>query len=169
MDHKNFKKCHSRNLDQTDLILDFLSTLDKSKNAFTWQDEISQINRDWCQMMSSGDEEECLKEEDRPDSKQEPLTPSKRVTWSEKLTNVKAISPNNPNNFINPRSSDILKSYRNLDHYDNPKLRSPSHQQKYLNNQHSFHQKSPRKNSSKAVRLISFHPSNVWKSKLKCN
>lgn len=115
-------------------------------------------------MNSDGDEEDCLKAEDQADSKQEPLTPSKRVTWSEKLTNVKAISPNQ-NNFINnqlnPRSGDVLKSYRALDHYDNPKLRSPSHQQKYLNHQHSFHQKSPRKNGSKAVRLISFHPSNV--------
>merc|ERR1712025_1081263 len=52
MEHKNFKKCHSRNLDQTDLILDFLSTLDKNKNAgYSWQEEINQINKDWVRMM----------------------------------------------------------------------------------------------------------------------
>jgi len=51
MEQKNFKKCHSRNLDQTDLILDFLSNLDKSKNSFTWRDELNQINQDWTHMM----------------------------------------------------------------------------------------------------------------------
>merc|ERR1712029_1263990 len=48
-------------------------------------------------MNSSEDEDEYSKEEeaseDRVDSKQEPLTPSKKVTWSDKLTAVKNISP----------------------------------------------------------------------------
>merc|ERR1719323_2198714 len=48
-------------------------------------------------MNSSEDEDEYSKEEeaseDRVDSKQEPLTPSKKVTWSHKLTAVKNISP----------------------------------------------------------------------------
>ena len=84
-DNKNFKKCHSRNLDQTDLILDFLSTLDKAKAGYTWEEELQQINQDWSRMMETADTVDSV--DPGPES------PSKRVTWSEKLTAVKTISP----------------------------------------------------------------------------
>merc|ERR1712226_1266335 len=74
---KSFKKSHSRNLEQTDLILDFLSSLDKSKSSawVPWQAEINQINQDWLRRMDSVEGEEVSR-----------MSPSKRVTWSEKLT-----------------------------------------------------------------------------------
>merc|ERR1712154_671927 len=57
---KSFKKSHSRNLEQTDLILDFLSSLDKSKSSawVPWQAEINQINEDWLRRMDTVEEEE---------------------------------------------------------------------------------------------------------------
>merc|ERR1712154_640834 len=74
---KSFRKSHSRNLEQTDLILDFLSSLDKSKSSawVPWQAEINQINQDWLRRMDAVDGEEASR-----------MSPSKRVTWSEKLT-----------------------------------------------------------------------------------
>ena len=166
MEQKNFKKCHSRNLEQTDLILDFLSTLDKSKNSFTWQDEINQINQDWCKMMnSSEDEDEYSKEEaseDRVDSKQEPLTPSKKVTWSHKLTAVKNISPQHHHHH-----GGSVKPFRGDTHHGDAtvKLKSPPkyyHQQNFHHHHHHHHhhQHSPRKSGAK-VRLISFHPNTL--------
>ena len=110
MDQKNFKKCHSRNLDQTDLILDFLSNLDKSKNSFTWRDELNQINQDWTQMMTEKDgAEDDIGQEHQQQLHQEepPLSPSKRVTWSDKLTNVKTISPPRSQNYDQNRQIDI--------------------------------------------------------------
>ena len=98
-DNKNFKKCHSRNLDQTDLILDFLSTLDKAKAGYTWEEELQQINQDWSRMMETADTVDTVDTVDSVDTvdtgyrRLGPESPSKRVTWSEKLTAVKTISP----------------------------------------------------------------------------
>ena len=80
---KSFRKSHSRNLEQTDLILDFLSSLDKSKSSawVPWQAEINQINQDWLRRMDAVDGEEASR-----------MSPSKRVTWSEKLTNSKPVT-----------------------------------------------------------------------------
>ena len=85
---KNFKKSHSRNLEQTDLILDFLSSLDKSKSAFPWQEEINQINDDWFRRMESVPEDKSASNHAVDLS----LSPSKKVTWSEKLTNTKPVT-----------------------------------------------------------------------------
>ena len=93
---KNFKKSHSRNLEQTDLILDFLSSLDKSKSAFPWQEEINQINDDWFRRMESVPEDKSASNHAVDLS----LSPSKKVTWSEKLTNIKTIS-------VSPRQTDM--------------------------------------------------------------
>jgi len=89
---KSFKKSHSRNLEQTDLILDFLSSLDKSKPSawVPWQAEINQINEDWLRRMDSVEEEETSR---RPHTAHLNLSPSKRVTWSEKLTNTNTKQP----------------------------------------------------------------------------
>ena len=88
---KSFKKSHSRNLEQTDLILDFLSSLDKSKSSawVPWQAEINQINEDWLRRMDSVEEEETSR---RPHTAHLNMSPSKRVTWSEKLTNSKPVT-----------------------------------------------------------------------------
>jgi len=89
---KSFKKSHSRNLEQTDLILDFLSSLDKSKTSawVPWQAEINQINEDWLRRMDSVEEEETSR---RHQTAHLNLSPSKRVTWSEKLTNTNTKQP----------------------------------------------------------------------------
>ena len=91
---KNFKKSHSRNLEQTDLILDFLSSLDKSKSAFPWQEEINQINDDWFRRMESVPEDKSASNHAVDLS----LSPSKKVTWSEKLTNTKPVTGHNKQN-----------------------------------------------------------------------
>merc|ERR1712038_543295 len=85
---KSFKKSHSRNLEQTDLILDFLSSLDKSKSSawVPWQAEINQINEDWLRRMDSV--EEVDSRQHQQDTAHLNMSPSKRVTWSEKLTNT---------------------------------------------------------------------------------
>ena len=127
----NFKKCHSRNLDQTDLILDFLSTLDKSKNSYTWQDELNQINKDWCRMMEDSEDSDEAQEQESQQQQQQysqqqhyqpqyqqqtPMSPSKKVTWSEKLTNVKTISPKQQcqAGIPDPRSSDTQHPHSRL-------------------------------------------------------
>ena len=94
---KSFKKSHSRNLEQTDLILDFLSSLDKSKSSawVPWQAEINQINEDWLRRMDSVEEEETSR---RQHTAHFNMSPSKRVTWSEKLTNTKPVTDHNKQN-----------------------------------------------------------------------
>ena len=80
------RRCHSRNHHQQDLILDFLSSLDKNKITSQWQNEVNQINEDWFNMMqvnNKHNEEASLKE-----------NPSnKYVTWRENLLDIKTISP----------------------------------------------------------------------------
>jgi hypothetical protein len=80
------RRCHSRNHHQQDLILDFLSSLDKNKISSQWQSEVNQINVDWFNKMQENYEhfeEASLKE-----------NPSnKHVTWREKLLDIKTISP----------------------------------------------------------------------------
>ena len=80
------RRCHSRNHHQQDLILDFLSSLDKNKITSQWQSEVNQINEDWFNKMevnNENKEEQSLKE-----------NPSdKRVTWKENLLDIKTISP----------------------------------------------------------------------------
>ena len=80
------RRCHSRNHHQQDLILDFLSSLDKNKITSQWQSEVNQINEDWFNMMQVNNEnieEASVKE-----------NPSnKRVTWRENLLDIKTISP----------------------------------------------------------------------------
>ena len=92
---KNFKKSHSRNLEQADLILDFLSSLDKSKSATSWQEEINRINDDWYRRMESDAEDK------RSTSQTLELSPSKKVTWSEKLTNMKSVTVSGPTEMYN--------------------------------------------------------------------
>ena len=89
---KSFKKSHSRNLEQTDLILDFLSSLDKSKSSawVPWQAEINQINEDWLRRMDSV--EEVDSRQHQQDTAHLNMSPSKRVTWSEKLTATKPLT-----------------------------------------------------------------------------
>ena len=88
---KSFKKSHSRNLEQTDLILDFLSSLDKSKTSawVPWQEEINQINEDWFRRM---DDVKAERNSSGHHSNHLHLSPSKRVSWSEKLTNTKPVT-----------------------------------------------------------------------------
>ena len=90
---KNFKKSHSRNLEQADLILDFLSSLDKSKSATSWQEEINRINDDWYRRMESDAEDK------RSTSQTLELSPSKKGTWSEKLT--KSVTVSGPTEMYN--------------------------------------------------------------------
>ena len=102
MDQKNFKKCHSRNLEQTDLILDFLSTLDKTKGGYSWRQELSEINKDWTRRMDNDELDGYKNQNNRSQNEfstmktSVTLSPSKKVTWSSKLTNVKTISPKQP-------------------------------------------------------------------------
>ena len=76
----------SRNHHQQDLILDFLTSLDKNKITSQCQSEVNQINEDWFntkQVNNEHNEEASLKE-----------NPSnKRVTWRENLLDIKTISP----------------------------------------------------------------------------
>jgi len=97
---KSFKKSHSRNLEQTDLILDFLSSLDKSKSSawVPWQEEINKINADWVRRMDSVEEKNSHSSNT---NQHNVMSPSKRVTWSEKLTNIKPIS-------VSPRPTEML-------------------------------------------------------------
>ena len=89
---KSFKKSHSRNLEQTDLILDFLSSLDKSKTSawVPWQEEINQINADWFRRMDAVEAEKSSSRHQH--SPHLNMSPSKRVTWSEKLTATKPLT-----------------------------------------------------------------------------
>jgi len=189
MEQKNFKKCHSRNLDQTDLILDFLSNLDKSKNSFTWRDELNQINQDWTHMMKekNGDKEESGQEHQRrlhQDDPDPPLSPSKRVTWSDKLTNVKTISPprthqdhvnqidiHHPRLLINPDCDQIRQNpvRRNIKYQYTPEGISDfrSSPQKHYHHHHhhqphhrNLHQFEPGRAAPK-MRLISIVPNNL--------
>ena len=63
--------------------MDFLTSLDKNKPSNPWQTQFNQINDEWCKMMQENSEEESLKEN----------TSNKHVTWSEKLLDIKTISP----------------------------------------------------------------------------
>ena len=190
MEQKNFKKCHSRNLDQTDLILDFLSNLDKSKNSFAWRDELNQINQDWTHMMKekNGDDEESGQEHQRrlhQDDPDPPLSPSKRVTWSDKLTNVKTISPPRPHQdhvsqieihhprlLINPDCDQIRQNpvKRNIKYQYTPEGISDfrSSPQKHYHHHHHHHQPHHRNlqqfepgRAAPKMRLISIVPNNL--------
>ena len=103
---KSFKKSHSRNLEQTDLILDFLSSLDKSKSSawVPWQAEINQINEDWLRRMDSVDGAESSR---RPHTTHLNMSPSKKVTWSEKLTNTKTKPQTGP---VGPKQTEMFFS-----------------------------------------------------------
>eukprot|EP00091_Calanus_sinicus_P013775 TRINITY_DN30598_c0_g1_i1.p1 TRINITY_DN30598_c0_g1~~TRINITY_DN30598_c0_g1_i1.p1 ORF type:complete len:151 (-),score=10.08 TRINITY_DN30598_c0_g1_i1:54-506(-) len=80
------RRCHSRNHHQQDLILDFLSSLDKNKKTSQWQSQVSQINEDWFNMMQVNNED--------IDQTSLKANPSKKcVTWSENLLDIKTISP----------------------------------------------------------------------------
>ena len=63
--------------------MDFLTSLDKNKPSNPWQAQVNQINDEWCKMMQEESEEESMKEN----------TSNKHVTWSEKLLDIKTISP----------------------------------------------------------------------------
>merc|ERR1712227_1127068 len=116
-------------------------------------------------MNSSEDEDEYTKEEeaseDRVDGKQEPLTPSKKVTWSHKLTAVKNISPqHHHHHHHHNHHGGSVKPFRGDPHHGDAtvKLKSPPkyyHQQNFHphHHQHHPHQHSPRKSGAK-VRLI---------------
>jgi len=145
---KNFKKSHSRNLEQTDLILDFLSSLDKSKSSFPWQDEINQINADWFRRMDSDSEtsdrfrrmDTTSGASDKTSSRHHTmsLSPSKKVTWSEKLTNIKtvAVSPKHTDmynlsgkqvkNCFSPKSSTENLTSQNSENLYSERLKSSS-------------------------------------------
>ena len=103
---KSFKKSHSRNLEQTDLILDFLSSLDKSKSSawVPWQAEINQINEDWLRRMDSVDGAESSR---RPHTTHLNMSPSKKVTWSEKLTHTKTKPQTGP---VGPKQTEMFFS-----------------------------------------------------------
>ena len=189
----NFKKCHSGNLDQTDLILDFLSTLDKSKNSYTWQDELNQINKDWCRMMEDSDESDGAQSQDENQQQQytqqqqqhysqqqhyqypqqTPMSPSKKVTWSEKLTNVKTISPKQCQSTMmvapDPRSSDIQHPHsRLLPDTDNVRQQQQSdvrqyHHQKQYHHHHHHRDLFPYEagRAGPKMRLISIVPNSL--------
>ena len=84
--NKSRRRCHSRNHHQQDLILDFLSSLDKNKMTSQWQSEVNQINEDWfnkIQVNNEQIEEVSLKE-----------NPSNKcVTWRKNLLDIQTISP----------------------------------------------------------------------------
>jgi len=182
MEHKNFKKCHSRNLDQTDLILDFLSTLDKNKNAgYSWQEEINQINKDWVRMMDGdpGSQDSLDGDHDTPASQyqkniststnQQMMSPSKKVTWSSKLTNVKTISPKHhpppsapdyrnrllKHNQENVNATDATE-HVDSDTRDNLTYKSQPKHYHHHHHVHPHHGRSPHK-----MRLISFVPNGL--------
>ena len=79
----NMRRRHSRNHHSQEVIMDFLTSLDKNKPSNPWQTQFNQINDEWCKMMQENSEEESLKEN----------TSNKHVTWSEKLLDIKTISP----------------------------------------------------------------------------
>ena len=157
-DNKNFKKCHSRNLDQTDLILDFLSTLDKAKAGYTWEEELQQINQDWSRMMETADTVDSVVPG--------PESPSKRVTWSEKLTAVKTISPKQQQQAREPDRAECLarlgpapapslqETQRQRDLGYKPQLRPP----RPLPRPHHHHHGGP---GPGKLRLVSVLPHNL--------
>jgi len=193
MEHKNFKKCHSRNLDQTDLILDFLSTLDKNKNAgYSWQEEINQINKDWVRMMDGdpGSQDSLDGHHDPPPTRQyqktistsnnqQLLSPSKKVTWSSKLTNVKTISPKHhpPPSVPDSRNRLLLKHSNqenvnatdatgHVDSDNSDNLTYKSHPKHYHHHghphpHHGHHHPHGRGRSPHKMRLISFVPNGL--------
>merc|ERR1712179_491468 len=69
--NNNYRRCHSRQSDQHDNILEFLSSLDKKKSS-SWESRVHKINQDWSSMVDDDD---------------------KHVTWSDDLLDVKMISP----------------------------------------------------------------------------
>ena len=164
MDQKNFKKCHSRNLDQTDLILDFLSTLDKTKGGYSWQQELSEINKDWSRRMDN-DELDGFKNQNNHRQtdfsslkNSVTLSPSKKVTWSSKLTNVKTISPKQPSP---PSLENRLNTFSNLEDDDesteesNFKTEKGTHQ--LFSHQTSENPMSDQNSHPDRVRLKSLH------------
>jgi len=166
MDQKNFKKCHSRNLDQTDLILDFLSTLDKTKGGYSWQQELSQINKDWSRRMESETQEvdtgasrnqnnQSQNKFSSSKSSSVTFSPSKKVTWSSKLTNVKTISPKQP---PPPSLESRLNDFRNLDEEELTDSNIPTENVSCLRFPHQNPDPTPSdQNNPDVVQLKSLH------------
>ena len=164
MDQKNFKKCHSRNLDQTDLILDFLSTLDKTKGGYSWQQELSEINKDWSRRMDN-DELDGFKNQNNHSQtdfsslkNSVTLSPSKKVTWSSKLTNVKTISPKQPSP---PSLENRLNTFSNLEDDDEStddlNIKAENGTRKIFPHQKPDHATSDQNSHQDLVRLKSLH------------
>ena len=166
MDQKNFKKCHSRNLDQTDLILDFLSTLDKTKGGYSWQQELSEINKDWSRRMDN-DELDGYKNQNNHHSRTDfssmksnsvTLSPSKKVTWSSKLTNVKTISPKQP---APPSLESRLNTFSSLEDDDesteDSNIKAENGPHNLFSRHKSDHPPSDQNSRQDLVRLKSLH------------
>ena len=163
MDQKNFKKCHSRNLEQTDLILDFLSTLDKTKGGYSWRQELSEINKDWTRRMDNDELDGGYKNQNNRSQSDfstmkttsVTLSPSKKVTWSSKLTNVKTISPKQP---PPPSLESRLNSFSSLedDEESTEDTKTENGTQQLFSHPKSDHCTSDQ-NSQDLVRLKSLH------------
>merc|ERR1719427_260640 len=83
---------HSRHLHPQHTILDFLSSLDRTKQALAWQAEVQQINAEWRARMREVEQEKEQAGRGARQQEEGGRTP-RRVTWSDNLTAVKTISP----------------------------------------------------------------------------
>ena len=82
--NNTYRRCHSRQTDQHDNILEFLSSLDKKK-TLSLETRVSKINQDWSNMVDDEGREDVTRERDDDDDK--------HVSWSDDLLDVRIISP----------------------------------------------------------------------------